>query len=106
MCLRGSVLRHRQRDLELNPVVSCASGAHLQTADNIVLIFSWAGSCEDEQQLCGAVSHRAGWRDDLLGYHFRSQAGMNATDLVGAITPWVILVRKIPQTPPHRALSF
>lgn len=73
MCLRGSTLSHRQRDLETNPIVFCASVAHMQTTGNIILISDFAGSCEDEQQLHDAVSHLAGCRDDLLGYQFKSQ---------------------------------
>lgn len=66
-------MSHRQRDLESNPIVFCASVAHMQTTDNSILIVYFTGSREDELQLYGAVSHEAGWRDDLLGYQFKFQ---------------------------------
>lgn len=48
MCLRGSAVSHRQRDLESNPIVFCASAAHMQTTDNAILIVYFTGSREDE----------------------------------------------------------
>lgn len=51
----------------------------------------------------------AGWRDDLLGYHFKSQRDCHECYWSGGCNhslpaAWVVLVQKVPQTPPHRAV--
>lgn len=53
----------------------------------------------------------AGWRDDLLGYHFKSQQDCHECYWSGGCNhslpaAWVVLVQKVPQTPPHTALSL
>lgn len=105
MHLRGSVLRHRQCDLEPNSIVLWHPLSMCK-----LLILSCAGSCGDGEQLCGAVSQgwlerwELGLRETLMMRHFRSQRDCDECYWSGGCNPWLpaawlILVQKVPQTP-------